>query len=66
MFDRRPVKAPCLVKDTKIGAWGLAYGLAEVEDFSIRLLGPTGRAATVRSAGQRSFGPYGEDAEEME
>jgi hypothetical protein len=33
--------APCLAKDTQIGARGLAYGLTEVEDFSIRLLGPT-------------------------
>ena len=58
--------APCLAKDTKIGARGLTCGLAEVGDFSIRLLGPMGRAATGRSAGQRGFGPYGEDAEEME
>jgi hypothetical protein len=58
--------APCLAKDTKIGARGLAYGLTEVEDFSIRLLGPTGCAATGRSAAQQGFGLYGEDAEEME
>jgi hypothetical protein len=57
--------APCLAKDTKIGARGLAYGLAEVEDFSIHLLGPTGRAATGRPAGQQGFGLYGEDTEEV-
>ena len=53
-------------KGYKNWTWGLAYGLTEVEDFSIRLLGPTGRAATGRSAGQQGFGLYGEDAEEME
>jgi hypothetical protein len=37
-------------------AKGLAYGLAEVEDISIRLLGPTGRGASGRSAGQQGFG----------
>jgi hypothetical protein len=58
--------APCLAKDTKIEARGLVYGLKEVEDFSIRLLDPTGRAATGRSARQQGFGLYGEDAEEME
>jgi len=40
----------------QIGAKGLAYGLAEVEDLSIRLLGPTGRDATGPSAGQQGLG----------
>jgi hypothetical protein len=66
LFGRRPVRAPSLAKETKIGTRGLAYGLAEVEDFSIRLLGPTGRGATGRSAWEQGFGLYGENAEEME
>ena len=57
--------APCLAKDSKLGK-GIGYGLTEVEDFSIRLLGPTGRAATGRAAGQQGFGLYGKDAKEME